>query len=51
MDWIDLSQGRDRWRVLVNAAMNLRFAQNAGNFLTCLGTVNFWGRILLHGVN
>ena len=24
MDWIELAQGRDRWRVLVNAAMNLR---------------------------
>jgi len=24
MDWIDLAQGRDRWRVLVNAVMNMR---------------------------
>ena len=24
MDWIDLAQDRDRWRVLVNALMNLR---------------------------
>jgi hypothetical protein len=24
MDWIDLAQGGDRWRGLVNAVMNLR---------------------------
>jgi hypothetical protein len=24
MDWIDVSQDRDQWRVLVNAIMNLR---------------------------
>jgi len=24
MDWIDLAQGRDRWRALVNMVMNLR---------------------------
>jgi S-ribosylhomocysteine lyase LuxS involved in autoinducer biosynthesis len=25
MDWIDLSQYRDKWRALVNAVMYLRF--------------------------
>jgi ribosomal protein S4E len=34
MDWIDLSQDRERWRVLVNAVMNLRVTQNVGYFLT-----------------
>jgi hypothetical protein len=24
MDWIELAQDRERWRVLVNAALNLR---------------------------
>jgi hypothetical protein len=24
MDWIDLAQDRDQWRVLVNTVMNLR---------------------------
>jgi len=24
MDWIELAQGRDRWRMLVSAVMNLR---------------------------
>ena len=34
MDWIDLAQDRDGWRVLVNTVMNLQVQYNAGNFLT-----------------
>jgi hypothetical protein len=26
MDWIDMAQDRDRWRALVNTAMNLRIS-------------------------
>ena len=34
MDWIDVAQDMGRWRAVVNAVMNLRVSQNAGNFLT-----------------
>jgi hypothetical protein len=34
MDWINLAQNRDRWRVLVNMVVNLRVPDNSGKFLS-----------------
>ena len=51
MDWTGLAQDRDRWRTLVSELMNLRVPWNAGNFLTSLKPVSFWGRTLHHGVS
>jgi hypothetical protein len=48
MDWIQLAHYRDRWRVLVNAVMNLRVPLNTGNFLTSCEPVSFPRMTLLH---
>ena len=51
MDWIGLAQGRDRWRTLVSAVMNLQVPWNAWNFLTSCKPVSFSRRTLHHGVS
>jgi len=51
MDWIDLAQDMDCWRTLVNAVMNLRVSQKAGNTCTSCEPFSFSRRSVHHGVN
>jgi hypothetical protein len=51
VDWMELSQNKDRWHALVSEVMNLRVPYNAGNCLTSCRTVSFSRRTLLHGVS
>jgi len=50
MDWIELAQDKGRRRALVNAVMNLRFPENADDYLTSWKPVRFSRRTLLNGV-
>jgi len=39
MDWIELAQDSNRWRVLVKAVMKIRVPKHEENFLTSCGAV------------
>jgi hypothetical protein len=51
MDWIDVAQDKDLWRVLVNTVMNLRVPYNFGKFLSSCTTGGYSRRSRLHGVS
>jgi hypothetical protein len=51
LDWIDLAQDRDQWRVLMNTVMNLRVPYNAGKFLSSCTTGGFSRMVQLHEVS
>jgi len=49
--WIYLAQDKDKLWAIVNARMNLRDAQNAGNILTRRRSVSFLEKTRLHGIS
>jgi hypothetical protein len=51
MDWIDLAQYMDQWRVLVNIVMNLLVPENVGKFLSRWPTDCFSRRPQLHEIS
>jgi hypothetical protein len=51
MEWVELAHDMDRWRTLVNGAMNLIILLNAGDFLTSWKSVSFSRKALFLGVS
>jgi hypothetical protein len=51
VDWIGLAQDRDRWRALVNSALNRRVTRNAGKLSSVQTTRDLSGSAQLHGVS
>jgi hypothetical protein len=51
VNWSDLPQDRDQWRVLVSTAIKLRVPQNIGDFLRSFIPGGFSRRAQLHGVS
>jgi hypothetical protein len=41
MDWIYLTEDRDKWQAVVSTIINLQVSQNVENFFTDIGTVSF----------
>jgi hypothetical protein len=48
VEWIDLAENKDGWWGVLNTVVIHRDSYNAGNFLTCSGSVKFSRRILVH---
>jgi len=41
MDWIYLTEDRDKWQTVVSQIINLQVSSNMENFFTDFGTVSF----------
>jgi hypothetical protein len=50
MEWLNLTDDRDKWCVAVIAVMNAQVPQNAANLFTRRETIRFWRRSQIRGV-